>query len=407
MIGQQGIPARHGGVERVCEELGARLAETGHRVVMFNSLRGPKPHQREYRGIQLRWVPSTAGKRTGNLTLSLVSTVIVLFGRYDVVHYHAMGPCIFSPLLRLRRRMAIVATIHGRDDQRAKWGRGARVLLSRAAVTSAKVPDEVIVVSRQLQDEYRRQFGRETRHVPNGAAAPPAQLRTSHPSFQDEPRPYLLALGRLVPEKAFDDLIAAFRELDHDLDLAIVGGSSHTDDHAERLAELAAPDRRIHLLGRVYGEELVEFLAGAQGFVTASHLEGMPLTLLEAASHALPVACSDLPVHLDILGPLVGEPGHRVFPVGDRPALREAMEAMIADPETEAAGGRALRDHVLATYSWTRMTLETLEVYADALRRRYGRVVFEPPVTLTERTPAGPRRSRQARRRRDDSEVPA
>ncbi len=373
MIGQQGIPARHGGVERVCEEVGARLAAAGHEVTVFNSRRGAVNRMRTHRGIRVRWVWSTAGKRTGNLTLSLRSTLHVLFRRYDVVHFHAIGPCIFVPLLRFKRRTVVIATIHGRDDLRAKWGRGAQHLLHRAALISASAPDAVIVVSRALRDDYLTTFGRETTYVPNGVSVPAddALVADGPPGVH---APYVLALGRLVPEKAFDDLVAAFRRLDPDLDaeLIVIGGSSHTDDYVERLAKAAAGDERIRMLGAIYGDALEEFFRGAALFVIPSHLEGMPLTLLEAAGRGLPVIASDLEVHRDVLSTAAGGPGRRLFPVGDIDALATQLGAALADLDSEHAAAKTLRDEVISRFSWDETAAATLAVYTDALRRKTG-----------------------------------
>ena len=87
MIGQQGIPARHGGVERAVEEVSARLADRGHEVTVFNSDNDDGRSVSSHRGIRIRYVPSTKGKVTGNLTTSAFSTLAVLRSGYDIAHF--------------------------------------------------------------------------------------------------------------------------------------------------------------------------------------------------------------------------------------------------------------------------------------------------------------------------------
>ena len=302
MIGQKGIPARYGGVEKAVEELAARLVQRGHHVTAFNKRESGVPRPKEHRGIELKYVPAFGGKHMRNMTQSIGGTLSTLSRHYDIVHYHALGPTLASPLARIRPSARVVVTIQGRDDQRAKWGRPAQMVLSSAAWMSANVPHGAIAVSQQLQREFREQFGRETVFIPNGVAVVVEQAisPTEDPlvRFGLEPGRYLVNVGRLVPEKAIDQLLRAWGKVDTEVKLAIVGGSSHTDEFVERLGRLAAQDDRIVLTGPVYGAGQDRLFRNAAGYVMPSLLEGLPLALLEAISYRLPVTVSDIPPHL-------------------------------------------------------------------------------------------------------------
>jgi glycosyltransferase involved in cell wall biosynthesis len=280
----------------------------------------------------------------------------------DVVHYHAVGPGLPSARPRYAGRAGVVQTIHGRDSERAKWGRGAQVVLRAAEWMSARVPDETIVVSRDLQQHYLRAHGRSTTWIPNGVDEP--TLRP--PSLIAErwgltTGSYLLFVGRLVPEKAPDLLIRAFRRVPGDVRLVIAGGSSFTDDYVAELERAAAGDPRVMLAGYVFGDELDELYANAAAFVLPSYLEGLPLTLLEAASYGTPVVASDIPPHLEVLG--ADAPGHRLFPAGDEAALTDALRRAMAETRVEREGAAAMRESVLATYRWDAVTDQTEAVY--------------------------------------------
>jgi glycosyltransferase involved in cell wall biosynthesis len=269
--------------------------------------------------------------------------------------------------------MAVVTTLHGRDDQRAKWGGMARRILTVAAHISARAPHRVLVVSRALQDDMLASFGCEALYVPNGVVepAPDPTLSTGIlDRFGLEPRRFLLSVGRLVPEKAVDDAIRAFSGLDSDMRFVVVGGSSNTDDYVEQLRALAAQDPRVVLTGPVYGDDLEVLYRSAAGFVVPSRLEGMPLTFLEAAAHGLPVIASDIPPNLEIVGDLGSGPGHRFAPVGDIIALEHELSAFLAEPEVERHGAKELREQVLRGYSWDTAAAELERIYVELLDRR-------------------------------------
>jgi glycosyltransferase involved in cell wall biosynthesis len=384
MIGQKGIPARYGGVEKAVEELAARLVQRGHHVTAFNKREPGEPQPTEHRGIELRYVPAVGGKHMRNMTQSLFGTVATLTHRYDIVHYHALGPCLTAPLARLRRSSRIVNTIQGRDDQRAKWSRPAQLVLSSAAWMSANVPHGGIAVSQQLQREFREQFGKETVWIPNGVAVVAERPVTPEEDplvrFGLEPGRYLINVGRLVPEKAIDQLLRAWRSVETDIRLAIVGGSSHTDDFVERLGRLAQQDDRIVLTGPVYGAGQDRLFRHAAGYVMPSLLEGLPLALLEAISYGLPVTVSDIAPHLEVVG--CSEPGQRVFRAGDLNDMAKQLQLMVDDLPGERDAAQLLHDRVVDEFSWERVTDKTEEFYESLLAHRAGSRARRTPARM-------------------------
>jgi glycosyltransferase involved in cell wall biosynthesis len=149
--------------------------------------------------------------------------------------------------------------------------------------------------------------------------------------------------------------------------LVVVGGSSFTEEYAERLAELAADDERVILTGWAYGGLLEELYSNAAAFVLPSTLEGLPLTLLEAAAYGTPCIASDIPPNVEILGSHGA--GHRLFPVGDDTALVDALSASVEDPEAERQGAAELQLDVLRRFSWDESAEKTVRVYEELLAR--------------------------------------
>lgn len=371
MIGQRGLPATYGGIERHVEEVGRRLCERGHHVTVYCRRHYAPERLREHAGMRLVHVPTVASKHLDAVVHSILCTVLALTGRYDVVHYHGVGPGLPAVLVRLlgrrRGRGRIVLTVHGLDGKRAKWGALASCVLRVATWSSARVPDRTVGVSATLAEHYRRVYGRQMTVVVNGVttprAVPPGAFLGRHGLQAGR---YVLFVGRLVPEKAPDLLVRAFRDVPGDWLLAIAGDSSFTDEYADQVRQVAAADDRVRLLGYVYGDDLAELYGGAGLFVLPSDLEGLPLTLLEAVGAGVPVLASDIAPHLEILG--ADAAGGRLFPAGDRPALTAAVAAVVEDPQPERTGVARVRADVLERYSWDRATTGLEAVYRSLAR---------------------------------------
>ena len=382
MIGCRGVPARWGGIERHVEELGAVLAERGHEVTVFCRSNYVQGDLVEHRGMRLRRLPTVGTKHLDAIVHSGLATAVALGSPFDVLHYHALGPGVMGALPRYLSSDKVVLTVHGLDDQRAKWGRGAATLLRTAGWLSGRVPDATIVVSRDLERHYRQRRGCPAIYVPNGVLPPaPRAPGAGLARFGLAAGRYLLFVGRFVPEKAPDRLLRAFRRVTGDARLVLVGGSSFTNEYARTLQALAAEDPRVTLVGFLYGTELEELYANAAAFVLPSELEGLPLTLLEAAAAGTPVVASSIPPHVEVLK--TDGPGRRLVRPGDEAALAGALQQVLRDPARERAGAAALRDRVLSTYRWPDVAATTERVYRWVLDRRAPQPRHDERATVT------------------------
>jgi glycosyltransferase involved in cell wall biosynthesis len=363
MIGQKGLPATYGGVEHHVEELGSRLVARGHEVTVFCRTSYGQDRRARHLGMRLVELPTVGSKHLDAIAHSAVATAAALRDRdFDIFHYHAIGPGALSVVPRVASRAKVVLTLHGLDDERAKWGRMAKAALKTAGWVSARAPDAIIAVSRDLQRHYREVRGRDTVYIPNGVRVPePGPGGPVLDRFGLQAGGYLLFVGRLVPEKAPDLLVRAFREVPGDHRLALVGGSSFTDAYADRLRALAAADGRVVLTGYQFGAELDALYRNAAAFVLPSFLEGLPLTLLEAAAYGIPVVASAIAPHREVLGE--SGPGSRLVAPGDERQLTLALTQVLADREGERRGAAVLRDRVLRAYDWDAVADATEQVY--------------------------------------------
>lgn len=367
MIGQRGVPATFGGIEHHVEELGSRLAARGHDVTVYTRTNYSAERHALYRGMRPRYLPTVNSKHLDAIVHSTLSTLDAMLKRADIVHYHAVGPGIPALLPRYLSRTKVVLTVHGLDAERAKWGGAARQVLRVAQWLSARVPDATIVVSKDLEAHYRHHYHRPTIYIPNGVKEPrrrpPAEITRR---FGLHGGDYLLFVGRLVPEKAPDLLLRAFRRMEGDIRLVLAGGSSFTDDYVRELERLASQDSRVIMPGYVYGEVLEELYTNAAAFILPSLLEGLPLTLLEAASYGVPIVASDIPPHIEVLGER--PTGARLLPVGDEEGLILALTQLVRNRTGMRGPAEELGHRVMAAHRWDDVAIETEGLYRAITR---------------------------------------
>jgi glycosyltransferase involved in cell wall biosynthesis len=362
MIGQKGVPAAHGGIERHVEELSAHLVELGHDVTVFTRPNYSDPTLVTYRGITLRSLPTVGTKHLDAIVHSVLATFMCWAGAYDIVHYHAIGPCLASPLARVRGRH-VVATIHGRDWLRGKWGRFAATVLHLGEWMALRVPNETICVSESLTEEYRQDTGRSVRYVPNGITIVQEDDVSVLEEYGLEPGEYLFCAGRLVPEKGVHYLIEARRLAGVQLPLVVAGGTSASDEYVNGLREMA--DEGVVFVGYQYGARLAALFRHAGLFVLPSDLEGLPIVLLEAIAYGIPVLASDIAPNRELLGAKGS-----YFSAGNAASLAEMLVDCVGALPRMRAASESLRSRAVAEYDWRRIAVDTVRVYEAALGRR-------------------------------------
>jgi len=278
------------------------------------------------------------------------------------VHYHALGPALFSLFPRLTGQKTVV-TVQGLDWQRKKWGRLASLTLKLGEIASARLPNTTMVVSRNLQAYYRRQYGAETRYIPNGAVLRQRSAASKILEWGLAPDNYVLFLGRFSPEKNCHLLIDAYEKLETPLKLVLAGGSSHTSPYVSALRKHASD--RIVFLDWVSGEQLTELLTNAAVFVLPSDLEGLSLALLDAMGAGVCVLTSDIPENQEV----VQDAGF-TFRAGDVDDLARMLALLAPDSETRAAAGRIEKQIVQERYLWPHIASGISEVYEALMGRK-------------------------------------
>ena len=366
MIGHKRIPSREGGIEIVVAELSKRMAAQGHDVTAYNRksehIAGKDFEQSEkikqWQGVKIKWVKTPDSSKLNAIVYSFFATLRAVFSRFDIIHFHAEGPASMVILAKLFRKRSVV-TIHGLDWQRSKWGGFATKFLKFGERTAAKYADEIIVLSKNVQDYFIKVYGRETVFIPNGISKPdnyePEIIKNKYGLDKDG---YILFLGRLVPEKGVHYLIEAYKELDTDKKLVIAGGSSHTKEYESELKALANGNENIIFTGFIQGKELDELYSNAYIYCLPSDLEGMPISLLEAMSYGNCCLTSNIAECSEVCGE-----NAVYFEQGNVQSLKSTLEELLKNEERVSKLKNAAARYILSRYNWDNVCDDTLKLY--------------------------------------------
>lgn len=364
-IGQRGVPPTFGGVERYVDEIVRRVPRDYAQTWTYCRRHYVAEDSRVEYTNQV-FAPSMQAKGLEAFSHSFFSAVDALRHRFDLVHFQALGPALFSGIPKLVGSK-IVVTVHGLDWQREKWGFAGRTVIKSGDWMMGHAADAIISVSRNLRRYYEDKYHKDCFFVPIGFSAPKLlPVNLINRNFGLEPQKFILFLNRLVPEKGAHYLIQAFRRLKTDHKLVIAGHDDSGGTYTARLKELAAGDERIVFTGYVSREEVHELYSNAFLFSLPSDLEGMPAVILEALSHQCPVLTSDIQESLDVIDHGSDRFGF-VHRAGDVDHLTDQLRHLVDNPCQVEKLRKPGCEFVHANYSWDRAVEMTVDVYRHVL----------------------------------------
>lgn len=368
MLGQKRIPSREGGVEIVVEELATRMVKKGHEVTCYN--RGGKhvldkniktSNKKAYKGVRLKKCFTIDKKGLAAVTSSFFGTIEAIFSKNEVVHYHAEGPCAWMWLVKCFTNKKVIATIHGLDWQRAKWGGFATKFIKFGEKCAVKYADEIIVLSENVKKYFKDNYNRDTIFIPNGVNKPKISkadlIKKKYKLNKDD---YILYLGRIVPEKGIHYLIDAYNDSNVNKKLVIAGSASDTDSYYAELKEKAKNNKNIIFTGFVQGQILEELYSNAYIYCLPSDLEGMPLSLLEAMSYGNCCLTSDIKECTEVI-----KDKGVTFKKGNIKDLSLKLEKLCSKVDDVKKYKKESQDYIVERYSWDDIVEKTIEVYKE------------------------------------------
>lgn len=200
---------------------------------------------------------------------------------YKVLHSHGYKfNILFGLVVRSSSSVRIVSTLHGYTTVHPFSKLWLYQMLDQWMLRYA---DAVVVVSERICPRFLTRSSVEL--IPNGITQEIPLCEVNSP-YQPKSR-YLIAVGRLSREKAYDLLIKAFCELEGPkVELVLVGDGPEKGRLEELVAQKGFGDR-IHFTG--YLQNTTALIKNAEAIVISSLTEGMPLVVLEAMRALTPV----------------------------------------------------------------------------------------------------------------------
>jgi glycosyltransferase involved in cell wall biosynthesis len=365
-IGSKGIPSSAipgaGGVERHVEQIAIRLAARDHEVFVYSRSHANNGKQKQFEGVNVIQLPSIKTKNLDTISHVILSTIHVLFQKADVIHYHGVGPATLAWIPRLfKRNSTVFVTFHSRDWFDSKWSWPARLYLKYGEWAAVHYPHFTIVISHVLQVLCRKKWRKETVYIPNGTELISHQGSEHVKALGLEPGKYFLSVGRLVPNKAYDVAMRAFKNVKTDFQYVIAGAPYYAEEHVLALERLAEKDDRVRLIGYQSGKALRELYYHAYAFIHPSRREGLSVAIIEAMSAGKVVIMSDIKENLELI-----DHSGIAFPLDDEAELAKEVRFLLDHPELARDRGAKAREVVKNEYSWERVVDALVHLYHDA-----------------------------------------
>jgi len=295
LIGTRGVPAHYGGFETAVEEVGARLVEAGHQVVVFCRGEGP----REYRGMQLVHLPALRKRSLETLSHTALSVVHQALNGADAAILFNAANSPFLPILRARR-IPVATHADGLEWRRSKWGPAGRRYYRVAESLAVRWSDALIADAAGIADYYRTEFGADTRLIAYGApkVSPGADRLAELDLSADD---YYLVVARFEPENHVLEIVKGYVASPATRPLVVVGSAPYSDAYTAAIE--AAADDRVRLLGGVWDQELLDQLyAGAHAYLHGHSVGGTNPSLLRAVGASTATIAFDSVFNREVLG---------------------------------------------------------------------------------------------------------
>jgi glycosyltransferase involved in cell wall biosynthesis len=363
-IGQKGIPAIYGGVERYVDELATRLAKEGHEVFVYCRDHYTPKDLKEYKGVNLIHLPTVKTKYLDAIIHTFLASLDVLRRDADIIHYQAIGPSSLLWIPRLFHRKAkVVSTFHSDDRNHQKWGWFARKYLGFGAYAAVKWPHKTIAISKCQKKNHDQEFKGEMEYIQYGVPV----METVAPNLITKNwglkgNDYILAASRLIKHKGLQYLIRAYLIAKTDKKLVIAGDGYFTNDYADYLKTLAGDNKNIIFTGNQSGRALAELYSNTYLFVQPSEAEGLSIALLEAMSYGKAVLVSDIEPSKEAVNDI-----GLTFRNKSISDLSQKLQYLLNHPEIVEVMGRELKDRANSEYSWDMVTRKTIALYKSLI----------------------------------------
>lgn len=363
MVGTRGVPARYGGFETAVEEVGRRLADRGHDVVVYcRSADGSELAKDEpYLGMRRVSLPAMRKRSLETLSHTALSVGHLLGHRVDAAFVFNAANAPLLPVLRVAR-IPVATHVDGLEWKRAKWGGTGRRYYRGAESAAVRWSDALIADAPGIAAYYTDEFGATTRQIAYGAPIIEQIGDDKLAEVGVRSGAYHLVVARFEPENHVDVIVDGYVASGATLPLVVVGAAPYAEEYTDRIRAAAAGDPRVHLIGSVWDAELLDQLyAHALTYLHGHSVGGTNPSLLRAIGAGTATIAFDVAFNRDVLGDL-----GRYF-AGPADVARE-IEVVEREPAAAAEVGALLRDRA-RSYDWDDVALGYEALARDLVAR--------------------------------------
>jgi len=373
VLGIRGLPANYGGLETCAEQVTRIWADQGHPVLVYCRRQRYPVKTERIGGVRLKYTRSIQSKCFGTLSHTLVSVLdLLMFERkVRVVHLYNTGNGIFAPLLKLFGKRLIISG-DGLEWKREKWGSLAKLVHKIGERMAMMFADRVVVDNEVVRKYYANQYGYDPALISYGAK--PIRCESSRAGeilarYGLEAKKYFLFVGRLVPEKGVHELVQAYKRLNTEYPLVIIGDDANNTPYRNEL--LRHQSDRIRFLGFLYGEDYEQLLINALLYVSASRLEGTSPSLLAAMGARVCSLVNGIEEnHATADGAAL------MFDKDNYEHLQQRWQQLVDEPQLIEEWAEKGQRHAADRYRWDTIASEYLSIFSQTSERR--EVVAKP-----------------------------
>ena len=354
LIGTRGVPARYGGFETAVEEVGRRLVEAGHEVVVY-SRRGPRPKgvadtlPTSYLGMELVHLPAVRHKVLETLSHTALSVAHVVKERVAGRRFDAavVFNAANSPLLPVLRglRLPVATHVDGLEWKRAKWSGAGKTYYRIAESLAVRWSDALISDARGIEEYYAEEFRAPSEYIAYGAPQV-AGIGTDRLAELDlTRRGYHLVVARFEPENHVRMAVEGYVRSGSRLPLVVVGSAPYGAAYTAQIETAAARRDGVRLIGPVWDQELLDQLyANCLTYVHGHSVGGTNPSLLRAMGAGAASLAYDVGFNREVLGS-----AGRYF--GGPDSLARLLDEAEGDVDATLARGRDTAEQA-RRYDW-------------------------------------------------------
>jgi glycosyltransferase involved in cell wall biosynthesis len=358
IMGTRGIPANYGGFETFAEELSSRLVRRGHKVWVYCRTNNVSYEGASYRGVHLVKLPTIGTKYLDTPVHTLLSVLHGSSANLDVVLMCNAANAIFAWMPRLYGAK-VALNVDGIERLRKKWGVVGRAWYRLGERLATRTPNAIVSDAAVIQDYYRERYDAESTMIAYGASCSRSESVEELGPLGLEHRRYVLFVSRLEPENNAHIVIEAFRNVETEMKLVVVGDAPYASAYKAHLESSAACNPRIVMTGGVYGELYRVLQSHAYCYVQATEVGGTHPALIESMAVGNAVIANGVPENIEVCGGTA-----LVYAKNDARDLAEKLTYLLSEPDVAAKLREAAQLRASEVYSWERVVDQYEELFA-------------------------------------------